>query len=157
MLPFYLRKSFFFLWLCYIIRLIFCEIPNAARHRLILAALGFRLCPAGHRRCHPELVELLRLASKARGVAEWDLGGTSLRMTQKIHKNQPFAVTEPYFLWCFFFFLTEKPKSPIFAPRAKYSPWANAASPARSRWSFPALSMSVSSTSTATTSARNIS
>ena len=51
-------------------------------HRLILALLGSRLRPAGHRRCHPEPVELLGLAPKARGVAEWDLGGASLRMTR---------------------------------------------------------------------------
>ena len=30
---------------------------NDAKHRLILASLRFRLCPAGHRRCHPEWSE----------------------------------------------------------------------------------------------------
>ena len=33
--------------------------------------------------CHPELVELLGQAPKARGVAEWDLGGALLRMTAR--------------------------------------------------------------------------
>ncbi len=56
----------------------------------------------------------------------------------------------------FDFFAAEKPNVPIFLPRAKYSPCANAARCARDRSSLPFRSSKRSSTSVATTSQRNI-
>ena len=67
---------------------------------LILPMVGFRLRPARHRRCHPELVELLGQRPKSTrrsrsGIlaglrSEWHAS-----VSQKIAQNQPFGVTEP--------------------------------------------------------------
>ena len=52
--------------------------------------------------------------------------------------------------------LLEYLKSPNLRPRAKYSPWAYAASPHCCKFSLPLLSMNFSSTSIPTISAKNI-